>query len=232
MSRSDALTLYAETLWISPYVFSSFVALREKGLQFDVQEMVLLDYAQRQPEYRDASLTARVPALKHGDFWLSESSAIAEYLDEAFPAPQYPRLLPESLVNRARARQLMAWMRSDLGVLRDERPTTSIFMKPTHEPLSPAATADVEKLLRVSGQMVPDGGGCLFGDWSIVDAELALMLHRLIANDDAVPESIRSYAQSQWQRPSVQELIKLRRPAEVPEAYWQSDFTRAVASRK
>jgi hypothetical protein len=37
--RAMGLTLYAETLWISPYVFSSFVALREKRLAFDVTEV-------------------------------------------------------------------------------------------------------------------------------------------------------------------------------------------------
>ena len=30
----DALVLHAETMWASPYVFSSWVALHEKGLRF------------------------------------------------------------------------------------------------------------------------------------------------------------------------------------------------------
>ena len=44
------------------------------------------------PAYRDRSLTAKVPALEHDDFWLAESSAIAEYLEEAFPPPGHPAL--------------------------------------------------------------------------------------------------------------------------------------------
>jgi len=39
-------TLYAEHLWISPYVFSSFVALREKGVHFDVVELALSEREQ------------------------------------------------------------------------------------------------------------------------------------------------------------------------------------------
>jgi hypothetical protein len=31
---ADTLTLHGEASFVSPYVFSSFVALREKGLEF------------------------------------------------------------------------------------------------------------------------------------------------------------------------------------------------------
>ena len=37
-----------------------------------------------------------------------------------------------------------------------------------------------------------------------MDAELALMLQRLIQNGDAVPQRLKTYALQQWQRPSVQ----------------------------
>lgn len=49
-----------------------------------------------------------------------------------------------------------------------------------------------------------------FGSWSIVDAELALMLQRLIQNGDAVSERLKNYALQQWQRPSVQKWLALR----------------------
>jgi hypothetical protein len=39
------LTLYAEPLWISPYVFSSFVGLSEKGTTFDIIEVPISDRA-------------------------------------------------------------------------------------------------------------------------------------------------------------------------------------------
>ena len=43
----------------------------------------------------------------------------------------------------------------------------------------------------------------LFGEWSIADVDLALMLNRLRLNGDPMPEKLIAYAQSQWQRPSV-----------------------------
>jgi glutathione S-transferase len=40
--------------------------------------------------YPARTLTAKVPATRHSDFWPSESLAILEYLEEAFP-PRHPR---------------------------------------------------------------------------------------------------------------------------------------------
>jgi glutathione S-transferase len=215
-----ACTLYGENLWISPYVFSSFVALREKGVGFDVTEISLADGQHLQAPLRDRSITARVPSLEHEGFHLAESSAIAEYLDEAFPPPASPSLLPATRRERARARQLMAWMRSDLPALRDERSTVTMFYRFKLPPLSPAAARDAAKLVRVAEQLIPPNGGPLFGAWCLADSELAFMLHRLILNGDDVPAGVRAYAERQWSRASVREFVTHPRPATVPAGYW------------
>jgi len=217
MSEKPHFTLYAETLWISPYVFSSFVALTEKGVPFDVVEVALVDGAHLEPTYRDASLTARVPSVDHDGFRLAESSAIAEYLEDLVPAP---RLLPGNVRDRARARQLMAWMRSDVGALRDERSTVTMFYRFKLPPLSAAGERDARKLIRVADQMIPTGGGALFGAWCLADSELAFMLHRLILTGEEVPERVRAYADAQWQRPSVRAFVEHSRPKTVPDSYW------------
>ena len=209
--------LYAEPLWISPYVFSSFVALREKRLAFDVTEVSLVDLAHREPAYRDRSVTARVPALEHDGFWLAESSAIAEYLEETFP--QDARLFPAAARDRARARQLMAWLRSDLSALREERSTASMIYDHATAPLSAAAAADADKLLRVADALLPAGGGPLFGNWCLADAELAFMLHRLILNGDAVPARVEAYATAELARPSARAFMEHPRPKTIPPAY-------------
>lgn len=218
-------TLYAETLWISPYVFSSFVALQEKGVPFDVEEVALVRGEHFLPEYRDAAITARVPSLEHRGFRLGESSAIAEYLEEAYPAPLYPRLLPANVQERARARELMAWLRSDLAALRDERPSVTIFYPFTMSPLTAAARRDADKLLRIAEAVLPENGDTLFETWSLVDSELSFMLQRLIANGEAVPERVHAYARLQWERPSARTFVQHARPREVPESYWPSSGT-------
>jgi glutathione S-transferase len=215
------LTLHADNLWISPYGFSSFVALREKNLTFDLAEVSLIDFEHLGDKYRSNSLTARVPTLVESGFAVSESSAIAEYLEEAYSPPKYPALLPHNLRERARARQLMAWLRSDLDALRSERSTITMFYRLQVPELTEGARKAAEKLYRVADQVIPAGEGPLFGNWSLVDSELAFMLHRLILNGDSVPERVLAYAQAQWQRPSAIEFTQHARPASVPEGYWK-----------
>ncbi len=202
--------LYVDSLFASPYAMSVYVALTEKGLPFGLETVDLKSGAQRRPAYRDLALTGRVPALVQDDFVLTESSAIAEYLDEAYPAPEYTALYPQERHARARARQLQAWLRSDLMPLREERNTETVFFRPTSVPLSAEAQACADQLIRAAERLVD--GANLFGRWSIADTDLAVMLHRLIVNGDPVPQRLRDYAAGQWQRPSVQRWLAHHQP--------------------
>ncbi len=64
---------------------SAFVALREKKLNFDFRTINLNSQENRDTNFSSVSLTSRVPTLSDGDFSLSESSAIAEYVEEVYP---------------------------------------------------------------------------------------------------------------------------------------------------
>src|SRR5205814_3354045 len=88
-----AMLLFGNSVFTSPYVLSCFVALREKGLAFEMKTVALDLGAQNDPTFAKQSLTSRVPMLVDGDFALSESSAIVEYLEDAYPAPGHPRVL-------------------------------------------------------------------------------------------------------------------------------------------
>lgn len=204
------LVLYGESKFESPYVFSCYVALREKGLPFELRTMSLADGEHRRGEYASRSITGRVPSLQHGDFWLAESSAIGEYLEDAFPPPRHPRLYPEDVRQRARARQIQAWVRSDLMPIREERPTSTVFGKATVKPLSPAAAAAAERLLAGVDALAP-ADGHLFGAFGIADADLAMMLMRLVANGDPVPPKVKAYAERVWTRPSIRDWIAKKR---------------------
>jgi glutathione S-transferase len=212
----DTLTLFSDHYWISPYAFSAFVAIKEKGIQFELKAVRLQDKEHLQAGYRDASITGRVPALRHGVFWLAESSAITEYLEDAFPPPQHPRLYPQDAQQRAQARMIQAWVRSDLMPLREERSTATMFYERATAPLAPKGQAAADNLLRVSDLLLRDGATQLFATWSIADADLAFMLHRLILNGHEVPAKVRKFAEAQWQRPSVQEWVTHARPPYVP----------------
>jgi glutathione S-transferase len=209
------IVLYRDGFWISPYVFSCFVALKEKGLEFEVREIALQNKAQLNPGYAKRSVTGRVPSLDHDDFSVAESSAIVEYHDDAFP--DQPRGLPKAPRDRARARQVMAWIRSDDTLaIRAERPTSTMFFEPTKTPLSAAGVAAVAKLVAVTERLLDHDATRPFGVWSVADADLAFMLHRLIANGDPIPAAVRAYAEAEWQRPSVRAFVEQKRAAYVP----------------
>jgi len=85
------------------------------------------------------------------------------------------------------------------------------FDAPVDTPLSEAAQQSAATLFHAADSLLADGADCLFGDWSIADTDLALMLNRLLLNDDAVPAKLARYARLQWQRPSVQAWLALDR---------------------
>ena len=204
------LHLYVDSLFTSPYAMSVFVALREKGLAFETLTLDL-DAGQTQAaDYAQRSLTQRVPTLVDGDFALSESSAITEYQDQAYPET---RVYPADVQQRARARQVQAWLRSDLLPIRQERSTLVVFCGQKRPPLSAEAQAAATKLISAAQALLADNREYLCGQWSIADVDLAVMLNRLILNGDAMPAQLVAYAQRQWQRPSVREWVELRRPA-------------------
>jgi len=200
---SEEIVLYGNAGWTSPYVFSAFVALREKGLPFTMKLVSLEKREHHRPAFRDPSITGRVPALRHGDFWLAESSAIDEYLEEAFPPPRYPRLYPADPQARARVRMVQALVRSDFAPLRAERSTAQLFLGEKPGPLSREARGAAERLLRIAAALLPGPESHVAGTFTLADADLSLMLMRLVHAGDPVPDHLAAWARRIWERPSI-----------------------------
>ncbi|HEX7842064.1 MAG TPA: glutathione transferase [Kofleriaceae bacterium] len=209
MSESPApqLTLFAESSWMSPWVFHAMVALEEKLLPYKLEVLSLPLSASARDELQQRALLAKVPVLVHGDTWISESLAISEYLAETFPAPDHPRLFPANLAQRARARQIMSFLRTSLSMLREARPTSSVFSHPTPRPLSDEAREEAAELERIALAVLPDDRPWMFDTWCIADADLALALMRLIANQDPLDRRLVNYALGQFDRKSVRRFV-------------------------
>ena len=204
------MQLYVDSKYVSPYAMSVFVALHEKKLPFEVAALDLSSGAASAPAYAKISITHRVPTLVDGDFSLSESSAITEYLHEGYPGQA---LYPTEVKDRARARQVQAWLRSDFMPIRSERATVVLFYGPSATPLSSEAGSAAQKLFAGATELLSHGGPHLCGkEWCIADVDLAVMLNRLVLNGDSVPENLAAYASRQWQRPSVQLWVNQERP--------------------
>ena len=202
------LKLYADATWMSPWVFHVMVALEEKNLPYALEAVSMPIPAATKATLRERAVMGKVPVLVHGERWIGESLAISEYLAESFPFPDHPRIFPADLGDRARARQVMSFCRTAMMGLRDDRPTASVFGRPVTTPLSDRGKADADELVRIAGALIKGKPKqALFGDWCIADADFTLMLMRLVANQDPVPQPIVDYALAQWDRKSVRRYI-------------------------
>jgi glutathione S-transferase len=209
------LTLFVDAYWCSPFDFSCFVALREKRLEFNTTRAILRSGMGFPRNYRDRTLVARVPALAHGDFWLSESLAVVEYLEEAFPPPAWPALFPGSLRERARARQILSFVRSELGELRRERTSWRVvYPSGPLPPLGPAARSEVDELLHVTSRLLASGE---LRQWPVVSAEVTFAILRLVRTGETVPAEIAAFVDEVCARPSVREYLEHERPPHPPD---------------
>jgi len=203
------MLLYVDANFASPYALVAYVSLLEKGVAFDMEALDLVAQANQGPSFAKASITRRVPTLVHDGFALSESSAICEYIDESFPGTA---LYPKDRRERARARQIQAWVRSDLMPIREERPTFVVFNNAKRPALSDQARVAAEKLFSGALTLLEGRTDHLFGDWSIADVDLAMMLQRLVVLGDPMPQRLVDYANLQWRRPTVQQWVRQPRP--------------------
>ena len=88
------------------------LALEEKGVAWDSHYINMLTFDQHQPEYLAVNPQGTIPAMTHGDLVLTESTAIMEYVDEAFAGPA---LMPADPQDRWRVRWWMKFMDQWLG---------------------------------------------------------------------------------------------------------------------
>jgi maleylacetoacetate isomerase/maleylpyruvate isomerase len=79
------------------------IALALKGLPYDYVPVHLVKSEQLKPPFDTLSASRLVPLLEDGEAMLSQSIAIAEYLDETHPEPP---LLPKDALGRARVRAI------------------------------------------------------------------------------------------------------------------------------
>jgi glutathione S-transferase len=82
---------------VSPFVRKCLVVAAVKNLKMEVVPVGLGD---AKPEFLEASPFKKMPALRDGDFTISDSSAIVHYLEAKHPEPA---LIPAEPEERARA---------------------------------------------------------------------------------------------------------------------------------
>lgn len=95
------------------------IALQLKNISHEIIPISLLKHENHSPEYLKINPQGLVPTWQDDAIILSQSLAILEYLDEAYP--QVPKLLPHDLQLRAQTRQLAYIIACDMHPLNNLR---------------------------------------------------------------------------------------------------------------
>jgi len=203
----------------SVYVRIVRLALWEKGIPCRLQEVDVFapdgppkDYLARQP-------FGRIPAFEHDGFRLYETSAIARYVDEAFPGP---RLQPDDPKARARMNQIVGILGShaygplvwDISVERIDAPREG---RAPDEAKIAAALPRARLCLRVLADLMA-GAPFLAGDsLSLADLHAAPMLaYFLAAPEGAALMAEQPALTAWWQRIAARPGMTATRPSLNP----------------
>lgn len=104
--------------WRSGAAYRVRIALALKGLGYESQGHDLRTGAQKAADYLALNPQGMVPALQVNGALLTQSSAIMEWLEEAYPTPA---LLPSDPLGRARVRGMAALIACDIHPLNNLR---------------------------------------------------------------------------------------------------------------
>ena len=91
-------------LRISVYTRIARMALEEKNVEYELEEVDIFADAGPPAEYLAHNPFGMIPSLMHGDFYLYETAAITRYIDETFPGVA---LQPSVSSRRARMNQII-----------------------------------------------------------------------------------------------------------------------------
>jgi glutathione S-transferase len=159
--------------YVSPYVRKVLACLNLKGLAYEIDPITPFF---GNDEYARLSPLRRIPVLTDGDFWVSDSTVICAYLDEAYP--ERP-LLPADPQDRARARWLEEYADTRLGDVF----IWGLFYQKVVHPAVWGEPGDEERVARTLAQDIPatlgyletqlPETGFLFGEIGLADISLA-----------------------------------------------------------
>ncbi len=139
----------------STYVRSALLALAEKSVLYDLDEMAPGDN-QKEPYLSTRHPFGRIPAFQYKDFKLYETQAIVRFIDEVFPDPA---LQPEDLHERALMNQAIGivdgyfWISAAAQIIRAQLMAPRFALEVDHAALE-AAIPKAQTCIREIGRMI------------------------------------------------------------------------------
>lgn len=198
------LVLYVYNYNYSSWSMRAGLALRQTGAEY--RELNVVEEPEGAAAIKGRSPTGLFPLLKHGNEWIWDSLAIAEYLAELFP---HAGLWPASNTARAHARAMVAEMHSGFGALRSELPMNIR----AHYAGFPKTVPVRREIVRISAmwqaclERYGGDGPFLFGAFSLVDAFFAPVVMRFTTYDAELSPPLASYAAAVRAEPYVKDWV-------------------------
>ena len=200
------MIIYGSSL--SPYVRKAMVFAAEKGIDFEQKPM-------QDPGFKEASPFGKMPALRDGDFAVSDSTAIVTYFDALKPEPN---LIP----TEPKARALTVWyeefadtiMGACSGKIFVNRVIAPRFMgKPGDLALADEAQrTEFPKLMDYLESIAPASGYLVEDRFTLADIAVASVLatlsHGACDMDAKAHPKAHAYVSAIWQRPSFAKLLQ------------------------
>jgi glutathione S-transferase len=159
--------------FVSPYVRKVLAAMNLKDLAYEVDPITPFF---GNDEFERLSPLRRIPVLIDGDFSVSDSTVICDYLEDAYPGQP---LYPSDPRQRARARWLEEFADTRLGDLF----IWSLFYQKVVKPMVWGEPTDEERVARTLSEDIPaaldyleaelPAEGFLFGGIGVADIAIA-----------------------------------------------------------
>ena len=191
---------------VSPFVRKILSYLIERGIDY---ELVAVGIADPNPDYAAVSPFRKMPAIKDGDFGISDSSAILTYLEAKYPGST---LTPDSAEDKAR----VAWfdefadtmLTATGGKIFFNRVVAPKFMKQEgDEAAAKLGEAELPKLYAYLESVIDGSGYLVSGKFTIADISVATALGNLRpmghGPDAAEYPKTAAYLDAIYARPSI-----------------------------
>jgi glutathione S-transferase len=190
------------------------MACEEKGITYALRETLL-----GAPEIFAIHPLGKMPVLRHGDFVLFESKAIATYLDRAFAGPQ---LIPSDPRLAGRTEQWVSFVNTavDHTFIRTYLFAYIAAMRagtPPDRTVIDAALIDVSKQMGILDQAVASSGYLVGDQLTLADLYLLPILDRVRLTPEGAEilknaAHLSRYFETHAARPSFQRTLPPPRP--------------------
>lgn len=143
-----------------------------------------------------------VPSLKHGNLIISDSLAIAEYINEFLKGG----LLPSDSIERAKCRSVIAELHSGFRDLRREAPM-NIKLKFSNIELSYDAQKQYERIQEILEELLNNRNSYLFGSWGMADIFYSHIAIRILNYNLPCSNRVSNYCKKLLNNKYIREWI-------------------------